>query len=88
MTHSEDSYDGNGNSFITFYGFNDTWLGQNYGIPAGTYKPEAQALGYIQQTQDLVSVTLVELQSISVIICIVGLVSTSQFTAWTGSSPG
>jgi hypothetical protein len=51
-------YDGNGNAFITFYGFNDTWLGENYGIPAGTYKPWVSALGYIQQTQDLVSVTL------------------------------
>jgi len=48
----------NGNSYVTFYGFNDTWLGQNYGIPAGTYKPKTQAMGYIQQTQDLVSVTL------------------------------
>ena len=47
-----------GNSYVTFYGFNDTWLGQNYGIPAGTYKPKVQALGYLQQTQDLVSVTL------------------------------
>jgi hypothetical protein len=47
-----------GESYVTFYGFNDTWLGQNYGIPAGTYKPEVAALGYLQQTQDLVSVTL------------------------------
>jgi hypothetical protein len=47
-----------GNAHVTFYGFNDTWLGQNYGIPAGTYKPKVQALGYLQQTQDLVSVTL------------------------------
>ena len=47
-----------GNSYVTFYGLNDTWLGQNYGIPAGTYKPTVSALGYIQQTQDLVSVTL------------------------------
>jgi hypothetical protein len=51
-------YDGNGNAFITFYGLNDTWLGQNYGIPAGTYKPQVFVRGYIQQTQDLVSVTL------------------------------
>jgi hypothetical protein len=43
---------------IQFWGFNDTWLGQNYGIPAGTYKPMVYALGYLQQTQDLVSVTL------------------------------
>ncbi len=47
-----------GNSYVTFYGFNSTWLGQNYGIPAGTYRPKVQALGYLQQTQDLVSVTL------------------------------
>ncbi len=48
----------NGNSYVTFFGFNDTWLGENYGIPAGTYKPKVQALGYIQQTSDVVSVTL------------------------------
>jgi hypothetical protein len=48
----------NGESYVTFYGLNDTWLGQNYGIPAGTYKPMVAALGYLQQTQDLVSVTL------------------------------
>jgi len=51
-------YDGKGNAFMTFYGLNDTWLGQNYGIPAGTYKPQVFVRGYIQQTQDLVSVTL------------------------------
>jgi hypothetical protein len=47
-----------GSCNIQFWGFNDTWLGQNYGIPAGTYKPMVYALGYLQQTQDLVSVTL------------------------------
>jgi hypothetical protein len=47
-----------GTSYVTFYGLNDTWLGENYGIPAGTYKPKVAALGYLQQTQDLVSVTL------------------------------
>jgi len=47
-----------GMSYVEFYGLNDTWLGQNYGIPAGTYKPKVAALGYVQQTQDLVSVTL------------------------------
>jgi hypothetical protein len=47
-----------GSCNIKLYGINDTWLGENYGIPAGTYKPVAYALGYIQQTQDLVSVTL------------------------------
>jgi len=48
----------NGVSYVAFYGLNDTWLGQNYGIPAGTYKPKVSALGYLQQTQDLVSITL------------------------------
>jgi hypothetical protein len=43
---------------VQFWGLNDTWLGENYGIPAGTYKPMVYALGYLQQTQDLVSVTL------------------------------
>jgi hypothetical protein len=47
-----------GSCNIQFWGFNDTWLGQNYGIPAGTYKPQVFVLGYLQQTQDLVSVTL------------------------------
>jgi len=47
-----------GESVVYFYGLNDTWLGQNYGIPAGTYKPKVAALGYVQQTQDLVSITL------------------------------
>ena len=52
------AYDGKGNAYVAFYGYNDTWLGQDYGIPAGTYKPMVEALGYLQQTQDLVSVTL------------------------------
>jgi len=47
-----------GSCNIQLWGFNDTWLGENYGIPAGTYKPTVSALGYIQQTQDLVSVSL------------------------------
>jgi hypothetical protein len=47
-----------GHASVAFYGLNDTWLGQNYGIPAGTYMPKVAALGYLQQTQDLVSVTL------------------------------
>jgi hypothetical protein len=47
-----------GSCNIQLWGINDTWLGENYGIPAGTYKPVVAALGYVQQTQDLVSVTL------------------------------
>jgi hypothetical protein len=47
-----------GSCNMQFWGLNDTWLGENYGIPAGTYKPMVYALGYLQQTQDLVSVTL------------------------------
>ena len=47
-----------GNCNIQFWGYNDTWLGENYGIPAGTYTPKVTALGYIQQTFDQVSVTL------------------------------
>jgi hypothetical protein len=47
-----------GSCNIQLWGINGTWLGENYGIPAGTYKPTAYAMGYIQQTQDLVSVTL------------------------------
>ena len=47
-----------GNCNIQYWGFNDTWLGQDYGIPAGTYTPKVYALGYIQQTFDKVSVTL------------------------------
>ena len=38
------SIDGKGNSFVTFFGFNDTWLGENYGIPAGTYKPKVSSV--------------------------------------------
>jgi len=44
--------------FITFYGFNDTWIGDNYGIPAGTYTPKVWVQGYLQQTFEQVSVTL------------------------------
>lgn len=49
---------GTGTQFITWYGFNDTFLGQNYGIPAGTYTPKVWAQGYLQQTFEKVSVTL------------------------------
>jgi hypothetical protein len=47
-----------GSCNIQLWGINGTWLGENYGIPAGTYKPTAYVMGYLQQTQDLVSVTL------------------------------
>jgi len=44
--------------FITYYGFNDTWIGDNYGIPAGTYTPKVWVQGYLQQTFEQVTVTL------------------------------
>ena len=47
-----------GSCNIQFWGFNDTWVGQNYGIPAGTYTPKVWVLGYLQQTFEKVSVTL------------------------------
>lgn len=47
-----------GHASIAFYGFNDTWIGENYGIPAGTYTPKVYALGYLQQTFENVAVTL------------------------------
>ncbi|HXX73400.1 MAG TPA: hypothetical protein VEI80_06860, partial [Candidatus Acidoferrales bacterium] len=34
---------------IQFWGINDTWGGENYGIPAGSYTPQVYALGYLQQ---------------------------------------
>ena len=53
-----DISNGNGNQAITFFGFNDTWIGDNYGIPAGTYTPKVWVQGYLQQTFEQVSVTL------------------------------
>ena len=47
-----------GAASITFYGFNDTWIGDNYGIPAGTYTPKVWVQGYLQQTFEQVTVTL------------------------------
>lgn len=47
-----------GSCNIQLWGFNDTWVGQNYGIPAGTYTPKVYTLGYLQQTFEKVSVTL------------------------------
>jgi hypothetical protein len=47
-----------GSCNLQLWGLNDTWLGQNYGIPSGTYQPKVYVLGYLQQTTDYVSVTL------------------------------
>jgi hypothetical protein len=49
---------GAGDQYISFFGFNDTWIGDNYGIPAGTYTPRVWVQGYLQQTFEQVSVTL------------------------------
>jgi len=35
---------------IQFWGINDTWGGENYGIPAGTYTPYVYVLGYLMQS--------------------------------------
>ncbi|MGO9643109.1 MAG: hypothetical protein ACLPY5_00010 [Candidatus Bathyarchaeia archaeon] len=43
---------------IEFWGINDTWNGENYGIPAGTFAPNLWAAGYLQNEVDPVSVTL------------------------------
>jgi len=55
----------NGNSIATgkatiqFWGVNDTWGGENYGIPSGTYTPNVGAEGYYSPTPpEQVSVTL------------------------------
>jgi hypothetical protein len=48
---------GRGN--IQFWGWNDTWGGENYGIPSGTYQPHVFALGYIETDPiEFISVTL------------------------------
>src|SRR5208283_1024985 len=48
-----------GRANIQFWGINDTWSGENYGIPSGTYTPNTQVLGYIAQGPlEQVSVTL------------------------------
>src|SRR5208282_6098967 len=48
-----------GRANIQFWGINDTWIGENYGIPSGTYTPNTQVLGYIAQGPlEQVSVTL------------------------------
>ncbi len=49
----------NGMANIQFWGINDTWSGQNYGIPSGTYLPFTFVLGYLpQSSSELASVTL------------------------------
>ena len=48
-----------GQANIQFWGWNDTWGGENYGIPSGTYTPHVFALGYIETSPvESVSVTL------------------------------
>ena len=48
---------GRGN--IQFWGWNDTWGGENYGIPSGTYTPHVYVLGYLETgPAEGVSVTL------------------------------
>jgi hypothetical protein len=48
-----------GRANIQFWGWNDTWGGENYGIPSGTYTPHVYVLGYIEQgAAEQVSVTL------------------------------
>ncbi len=45
---------------IQFWGINDTWGGENYGIPSGTYTPNVAVDGYSKgsATPEQVSVTL------------------------------
>jgi len=48
-----------GRAAIQFWGINDTWGGENYGIPSGTYTPNVAANGYYSPTPlEQVSVTL------------------------------
>ena len=48
-----------GRANIQFWGWNDTWGGENYGIPSGTYTPHVYVLGYIERgPPEQVSVTL------------------------------
>jgi hypothetical protein len=48
-----------GNANIQFWGINDTWGGEDYGIPAGTYTAQTFTLGYSDQSPPTqVSVTL------------------------------
>ena len=47
-----------GRADIQFWGWNDTWGGENYGIPSGTYTPHVYVLGYLEHGSEQVSVTL------------------------------
>jgi len=48
-----------GRANFQWWGWNDTWGGENYGIPSGTYQPHVFALGYIEAAPvEWVSVTL------------------------------
>ncbi len=47
-----------GRANIQFAGWNDTWGGENYGIPSGTYTAHVFALGYLENAPEAVSVTL------------------------------
>ncbi|HXX72943.1 MAG TPA: carboxypeptidase-like regulatory domain-containing protein [Candidatus Acidoferrales bacterium] len=48
-----------GRANIQFWGWNDTWGGEDYGIPSGTYTPHVYVAGYIERgPPDQVSVTL------------------------------
>ncbi|MGA2628410.1 MAG: carboxypeptidase-like regulatory domain-containing protein [Candidatus Bathyarchaeia archaeon] len=48
-----------GRADIQFWGLNDTWGGENYGIPSGTYTPNVATDGYYSQSpSEQVSVTL------------------------------
>ena len=48
-----------GRANIQFWGWNDTWGGENYGIPSGTYQPHVFVAGYIEKDPiEFISVTL------------------------------
>jgi hypothetical protein len=48
-----------GKAAIQFFGFNDTWGGEDYGIPSGTYTPNVATDGYYSPSpEQQVSVTL------------------------------
>ena len=59
-----DPYGMNGNAIqegranIQFWGIDETWSGEDYGIPSGTYTPYTRVLGYDAQGHPEVSVTL------------------------------
>ncbi len=56
--HNADSL-ASGRANFQFWGFNDTWGGENYGIPSGTYTPNIAVNGYTTLgPEQEVSVTL------------------------------